>query len=374
MGPLLLGAVLLALTTGLVRLWQRYALSRVTYRRWFEQDHTFPGEPVSLIVEVDNQKVLPVWPLKVEEQVPKALDIAQRRRSFARVGRDQINFSTPVGAYQTVTRHYVVTPSRRGYFKLGPARLGAGDPFGLKEQFRDEEYSPGLVVYPTIQPLTAFGLDSRRPLGDLATPQSLLADPFRVAGTRPYQHGDPMSRVHWGATARTGEIQVRVSEPTQGLALALFLNCWSFDHFWEGIDPVSFERGCSLAASLASWATEMRVPVGLWANGVAVEWSAPLGLSIGQGAAGLARILEGLARLEGGATVSLPELLERVVGGLPAGAAVGLITHKVSDQLYAYLAEIRRRRPVLLFVTGEAVDLPSIPGLQVIHIGEDGWQ
>jgi uncharacterized protein (DUF58 family) len=370
--PLLLGLVLLGLTTGLVRLWQRYALSRVRYDRWFAKAQIFPGESVDLTVVCENMKPLPLWPLKIEEQIPVALKIT-RRRAFARVGRDQVNFNTAIGAYQTVTRHYTVTATRRGFYRLGPARLGAGDPFGMKEQFRDEERSPGLVVLPEVKPIEAFGLDSRRPLGDLAMPHSLLQDPFRVAGTRAYVQGDPLNRIHWGATARTGELQVRVSEPTQGLSLAIFLNCWSFDQFWEGIEPDSYERGCSLAASLAAWATENRIPVSFHANGVAVEWSAPLSLPPGRDTVGLARILEGIARLEGGAPVSLPQLLEQVVPGLPGGAAVALITRQVTDELYGLLAEIRRRRPVILFVTGEAVQLPPLPGLKVVHVPEVGW-
>lgn len=369
LGPLFLGLLLLGLTTGLVRLWQRYALSRVRYDRWFAKAQTFPGEPVELTVECENQKPLPLWPLKVEEQIPVALQIT-RRRAFARVGRDQVNFNTAIGAYQTVTRKYVVTANRRGFFRLGPARLGAGDPFGLKEQFRDEERSEGLVVYPEVKPLEHFGLDSRRPLGDLATPHALLTDPFRVAGTRAYTQGDPLNRIHWGATARTGELQVRIAEPTQGLSLAIFLNCWSFDQFWEGIDPASYEQGCSLAASLANWATEAGLPVSFHANGVAVEWSAPLSLAPGRGTEGLSRILEGIARLEGGAPGTLPALMEQTLPALPSGTALAVITRTVSDELYELLAEVRRRRPVTLFVTGPVTELPPLPGLRVVHLAK----
>lgn len=374
LAPLFLSLILLGLTVWLVRLWQRYALSRVRYERWFTKGETFPGEPVELIVECDNQKPLPLWPLKIEEQIPVALQIT-RRRIFARVGRDQVNFNTAIGAYQTVTRRYLVTPNRRGFFRLGPARLGAGDPFGLREQFRDEEKSEGLVVYPEVKPLEAFGLDSRRPLGDLSTPHALLTDPFRVAGTRSYVAGDPLNRIHWGATARTGELQVRISEPTQGLSLAIFLNCMSFDQFWEGIDPDSYERGCSLAASLASWATEAGLPVSCHANGIAVEWGAPLSLEQGRGTAGLARILEGLGRLEGGCPVTMPTLLEQTLPTLPGGTALAVITRAVSDELYGLLAEIRRRRPVILFVTGSVTELPPLPGLKVVHLTTgERWQ
>jgi uncharacterized protein (DUF58 family) len=371
--PFLVGLALAGLTAGLVRLWHRFALTRVAYDRWFEKNYAFPGEPVRLSIQFANQKPLPVMPLHIQEQVPVELVVEQRRRTFFRVGKDTISLQVVLGPYQTVVRHYNVIPQRRGFHRLGPAQLTAGDPFGFRERHQEAGISPGLAVYPQVRPLTALGLDARRPLGELAAPQTLLADPFRVAGTRPYQPGDPLNRIHWGATARTGDLQVRVTEPTTGIALALFVNGWSFPHFWEGTEPLSFERGCSLAASVAAWAAEQGIPVGLWANGVAVEWGAPLVVPLVRGADGLGRILEGLARLQGGAPLSLVDLMAGVIPTLPAGTAVAVITRLVSEELLALLAEVRRSRAVILFVTGEVPTAEALDGINVIGIGEEAW-
>ena len=34
----------------------------------------------------------------------------------------------------------------------------------------------------------------------------LYEDPTRISGVRPYEAGDPLNRVHWRATARTGAL------------------------------------------------------------------------------------------------------------------------------------------------------------------------
>src|ERR1019366_8024802 len=47
-------------------------------------------------------------------------------------------------------------------------------------------------------------------------------DPTRLAGVRPYQQGDPLNRIHWRATARTGELHSRIYE-TSRVAGATFL-------------------------------------------------------------------------------------------------------------------------------------------------------
>ena len=41
-----------------------------------------------------------------------------------------------------------------------------------------------------------------------------LEDPIRIAGARDYRPGDPLKRMHWKATARTGELQVRLVDPS----------------------------------------------------------------------------------------------------------------------------------------------------------------
>lgn len=51
-------------------------------------------------------------------------------------------------------------------------------------------------------------------LVDDATPGGWEESPWEIRGLRPYQPGDPRSRVHWRASARTGQLLVR--EPQLG--------------------------------------------------------------------------------------------------------------------------------------------------------------
>jgi hypothetical protein len=54
--------------------------------------------------------------------------------------------------------------------------------------------------------LEGYNLSSRRPIGEIRLAHRLFEDPTRMAGVRPYQQGDPLNRIHWRATARTGAI------------------------------------------------------------------------------------------------------------------------------------------------------------------------
>ena len=66
-----------------------------------------------------------------------------------------------------------------------------------------------LLVYPEIAPLEGYDLASRMPLGEIRMTHRLFEDPTRIAGVRAYEAGDPLNRVHWRATARTGSLHMQ---------------------------------------------------------------------------------------------------------------------------------------------------------------------
>jgi uncharacterized protein (DUF58 family) len=98
----------------------------------------------------------------------------------------------------------------RGFHQIGPVVLESGDLFGTAPA--DSAYSPtrNLSWYTRhVVPLTGYDIVSRRPIGDVRMTHKLFEDPTRIAGVREYQYGDPLSRVHWKATARTGSLHCR---------------------------------------------------------------------------------------------------------------------------------------------------------------------
>ena len=94
----------------------------------------------------------------------------------------------------------------------------------------------------------------------------LFEDPTRIAGVRAYQAGDPLNRVHWGATARTGVLHSKIYEPSTvaGATILLDFHEQSFDTRHE---PVRSELAVTAAASIAGAICEMGQQVGLVTNG-----------------------------------------------------------------------------------------------------------
>jgi uncharacterized protein (DUF58 family) len=94
----------------------------------------------------------------------------------------------------------------------------------------------------------------------------LFEDPTRTAGVRPYQLGDPLQRVHWRATARTGTLHSRVYEPTTLAGATIVLDFHDSGYGSRG-EPHRSELAITLAASLANAVARMNQPVGFASNG-----------------------------------------------------------------------------------------------------------
>lgn len=372
---LLVIAFLLLLVVGVVSLWSRYALRRIEYQRRFDRNRCFAGEEVGLTVELTNRKLLPLSYLMVDDSVPDALQIRSTRVLFHRKGRSTLRLIYSLAWYQKVIRHYRVLATRRGCYRLGPVSIRGGDPFGWVDQSQTLDRYEMLLVYPRVLPLEQVGLPSRRPFGDLKSNDRLFADPLRFAGIREYQQGDPLNRIHWKASAASGKLQVKLLDPSASLGVAVFLNTWSYDRFWEGHDVASLEAGCTIAASIVNWATEEGLAVGLYANGLVYEWGFALKLPPARGPHVLPHALEGLARLQPGSPQPLAELLGAEAGTLPYGTAVVVITRQVGEELAAAILRVQRSgRPVTLVLTArEPQDLPRLPGVRIYEVGgEEG--
>ena len=229
LGIFLLIGLALALQAGLVAfagyvLLGVFLLSRYLAKNWIaslaaeREVDTEPrevGEETEVLVQVKNEgKLLIPWVL-TEDLLPDralrkpapALTIkgSRLRVLFLRSGTSKL-------------LKYKITFTRRGYYAIGPVALETGDVFGLHRRHKVLTEARFVMVYPRMLPITKYDFASERPIGEIRLANRLFEDPTRTAGVRPYVVGDPLQRIHWRATARTGQLHCRVYEPT--------LTCW----------------------------------------------------------------------------------------------------------------------------------------------------
>jgi len=374
---LLLLGLLLSLVAGASRLWRHACLAEVTYRRRFGAKRLEFGEETDLFIEIVNRKPLPLAWLKVEDEFPEELDLLTGRLQASSIPRRA--YLTNVLAlrwYERVQRRYRLRARQRGVFTFGPARVRSGDIFGFA--VREEEMGgiDELVVYPKVFPLEQLGLPAERPLGEARALRRLLEDPLYLMGVRDYAPGDSFRHIHWKATARVGQLQTKVYDPTATLSVIIFLNVETAEMAYYGIDAEAFEYALSAAASIAGYALEVGYPVGLYVNTAIGNSLQAVRLPPDRSPERWTDILETLAHLPTVRRHRLEELLQAVAPRLLYGATIIAITAVVTAGIAEALLELRRAgHPVALFVVGDRARVPELPGVYVVTLGGgDHWR
>ncbi len=220
------------------------------------------GDKVTLTLTVRNTGTLPIPWVLLEDVLPR--QATERKPLRLAVKGKRLAIAMLRGGGELRMR-YTLTCLQRGYYQLGPLVLESGDVFGLHRRFRVETQPHFLLVYPRVVALEGYELASRRPIGEVVLTHRLFEDPTRIAGVRPYEAGDPLSRVHWRATARTGALHSKVYEATTLAGATILLDFHKAGYFKRG-EPYRSELAVLASASLANAVYEMGQQTGLVTN------------------------------------------------------------------------------------------------------------
>jgi len=315
------------------KLWTRQAMRAVRHRRILSSDRAFLGEVLQAELEIVNTSWFPLPWLRLRDTLPVRLHVPG---SFHQV--------ISLLSHERVAFTYQLHCRRRGYYRLGPLFLWAGDLFGVAREVQQRDELQSLTVYPKIVPLRYVTLPSQSPFGELPSRQHIFEDPTRVIGVRDYTSSDSLRHINWKTSANVGRLQVKKYEPAISLETALFLNLNS-----EEYDPRSrtdaSELAIVIAASIANHLVEKRQAVGLATNGLdplAGEVRA-VTLPPRKGRSHLMKVLEVLARVEASPTFPFTELLRRESVILSWGTTAIVITPQEAQELFAGLLQLRRR-------------------------------
>jgi uncharacterized repeat protein (TIGR01451 family) len=326
------------------------------------------GDNVAVVVTLKNTGRWPVAWVLLEDLLPREALMFDPPRLRVVGRRVQLTMLRAAGRK---TMMYQLTPTRRGYYQLGPLVLETGDLFGLHRRYRVLTEPQFLMVLPKVLPLAGYEVASKRPIGEVRMSYRLYEDPTRISGVRTYERGDPLNRVHWRATARTGQLHSKVYEPSTVAGATLLLEFHTAAHDRKH-EPHRSELAVTAAASIANAVYLLNQQVGLVTNGRdAVDrirqegWAhdyrsrlaalasvsmrdksdrlAPLIVPTRRGPEQLLRILETLARVELTDGLPLPALIAEAASRMPRDATVIAIVPPGSTESAIALGNLRRR-------------------------------
>jgi uncharacterized protein (DUF58 family) len=390
--------VIALIVIGLAEAWWRWGSLGLEYRRVLAASTATCGDIVDCTIDVTNRKLLPMpwvdvwddWPsalvpdrvrarkvglFRPAETVPKlggeivsSLSMPRDEGGVAQqTDRESVSQRLTLAPFERVRRTYRVPCRRRGAYDFGPVAIRWRDAFGLTSRDADFDSRIRLVVYPRVLPVAAPPAAARELLGDRVRPRALLTDPTRLAGVRPFVSGDSVRRVHWGATARTGILQVRRDDPTAGRRLLIVIDVETEpeDRWWSAGDTDVHETVVLVAASIASWALRSGTAVGLTANGRTSGSAHDLWVPCAENPRQLTRVLDGLARLRPWPSRPLRDAIGLTSRSWPRNATIALVSTRPSaSKLRAINRASRDEQPVVTIDCGSDAsrEAPNVAG------------
>ena len=359
----------MGLVAGAISLiWNRLALEDVFYERTISDTRVFIGDEVRMTLTLTNRKPVPLAWIRVEDEVPDALHVVEGDVAMNVKPRVQtLEHSTSMAWYERIRWRYRLRCTRRGMYRIGPARIESGDPFGFLRNRMREPAEDMILVYPTVVPLNDLGIPAARPLGDVRRGLAIFPDLSRPSGIREYQIGDPLRTVDWKATARMQSLHVRTYEPSSTHTVVLVVAVDTMTPHWEAYMPADLERVITAAASVAAYAIEKQYAIGVFSNDMPVQAGKPMTVPPSSGPEQMATILEALAMIRPYALGPMSQQLPENSRRFPLGASLVVCTSFLPPEFVGALNEMRARgfRVVVIYVGSEKC--PTLENGIVVH-------
>ncbi len=364
-------------------------VDNVTATRKCDQLTIEEGETVSVFISLVNEGSLPISWMLVEDLLPPS---ARNRVAPSLTLTGQSVDVVKLGRGKSENLVYQVQANRRGYYQIGPLVLETGDLFGLHRRYRVASDPNYLLVLPKTITLEGYDIASRRPIGEVVMTHRLFEDPTRIAGVRDYQPGDALARINWRATARTGQLQSKIYEPSSvaGATILVDFDRRSFDRKHE---PYRSELSVTAAASIANALFQMGQQVGIVSNGrdaaerieqegwrgdartrdeaqkramssVREDQIKPVVIPTRKSADQMIHIRRGLARLELSNRLTFSQLISEAQEDMPRDATIIAILSEVDLERAVALGSLRRQGYAVTAIinTYEPADFVRISG------------
>ena len=149
---------------------------------------------------------------------------------------------------------------RRGVYRGGRYYLETGDFLGFKSRVRSGSIDGDIIVMPrkcedekVVQTLGGY-------IGDISVRRFIIEDPVLTVGFRDYTGQEPMKKISWTQSARTGQLMVKNSDFTVDVNVAVVLNMVSGT-------AAEKEKSLEIVRTVCEQLEEQRIPYQFISNG-----------------------------------------------------------------------------------------------------------
>lgn len=224
--------MLILLFLGILLAWY---LQREVYRKYwdrnleatvrFTEPYTYEGDTSCFQEEIVNDKLLPLTALEVRIVTSRNLEFGGEAKENTSVSdqsylRDVFSFF----GHQKVIRRIPFVCRKRGCYEVRKAELVGYDLLFANKYYLEQKQQTQMYVYPKQVDVSRIRLICQAISGMVLSQRRLYPDPFEFAGIREYQVTDPMNRINWKASARSGDLMVNQYDSTTNIQVTVILD------------------------------------------------------------------------------------------------------------------------------------------------------
>ncbi len=230
----------------------------------------FEDEEIEIIEIIDNAKILPLPWVRTEINCSRWLSFfgkAEKAEKSDPAQKGLISGIFTLRGRQKCRRTWRVKCEKRGVFSIEDVSLAVSDLFGLVRSAQVIKIDQRIRVLPIPADMEAAGMSGDVFIGDIPVRRFVLPDPFVISGAREYTGREPMNRIHWQQSARTGSLMVYNNEFTTERRVLVILNMQrSFHGINQKLSVPSLEALIKGAAFMLDWCYRTRTVCALTAN------------------------------------------------------------------------------------------------------------
>lgn len=228
-----MAVILAVIVAGQFILYDKYGFKNVTYTISISVPEAYEGDEIEIVEEIENAKRLPlVW---ARSEISCSPYLTFKGQGTLRDGQGAEQTSTSVRrgliagiftlrGYQKCRRVWKVRCERRGIMTIDNAAITISDLFGMSKKAKMFNVFDSVRVLPIPADMETGDLSGDLFIGNMQVRRFILPDPFMISGAREYTGREPMNRIHWAQTARTGELMVYNNEFTTERRVMIVLN------------------------------------------------------------------------------------------------------------------------------------------------------
>lgn len=317
---------------------------------YIDKNEVMVGDTLTLGYKLNNTSIIPVAYAEID------CKIASRLGNTDIPG--EVRMIKPL---ELVNIQREIKCIHRGIYPVGRLRVRLRDLFQLFEETIDFNNQLELKVYPRIAQIERMTIPAAEFFGNVRVSQNTYEDYSSVDSIRKYTPGDPVKKIHWKATAKTGELYVKNFELSANASILFIIDGY---HGSYGMDTDGSleEKVIEVAGSVIRYCLSKNLHTSLtrtWGERNSIG-----GKDIGK----FQLFLTSLMEFAPEGDLPLDKLLEREKGMVPWGTTLIVLAVHLSKRLCDEILSIRRKRidVILILIRPSQIKSVDMDG----HYGE----